>query len=311
VREGNPDPSAFRYIRLGGVHVPIAIVVHGGAGPRGPEDRAEVCIEGCRRAARAGYEVLRSGGTALDAVEVAAAILEDDPTFNAGTGSVLTSEGRVEMDASMMSGTDLECGAVALIQNFQNPVRLARAVMEKTRHVFLAGEGAERFARENGFAPVDPSTLITPRARARWEREQRALEPARPGTIGAVALDAQGRVAAATSTGGTSSKRPGRIGDTPVIGAGTYADDQTGAASSTGHGESILKVALAKTGCDLIASGLAAPAAAERAVATLARVRGQAGLILVSRLGDIGIAFNTERMSRAWVDADGREGAAF
>lgn len=293
---------------------PFAIAVHGGAGPiaSDADDEAVMAKQGCRAAARAGYAVLRAGGSALDAVVEAVAILEDDPQFNAGTGSCLNDEGDVEMDASVMEGEALRAGAVALVRTVKNPVRLARAVMERTEHLFLAGRGALKLAREAGLQEVDPRALVVPRMLTRWERERkkRAL-PAAPGTVGAVALDARGHVAAATSTGGTSFKRGGRIGDTALIGCGTYADDRTGAASATGHGESIVKVVLAKAACDALEAGLPAERAAEEAISRLQRVDGSAGLILISRTGAIGLHCNTERMARAWIDAAGVEWTAF
>lgn len=291
----------------------FAIAVHGGAGPITPDDQAEASRHGCLLAARAGHVLLRSGASALDAVVEAVAILEDDPLFNAGTGSVLNEGGEVEMDASVMEGEQLRAGAVALVRTVKNPIRLARAVMERTQHVFLAGGGARALAQEAGLQEQDPRAFVVPRMAARWERERlkrQALPPA-PGTVGAVALDVNGHVAAATSTGGTSFKKRGRIGDTPLIGCGTYADDRLGAASATGHGESIIRVVLAKAACDAIEEGLSAERAAAAAISRLERVRGAAGLILVDRQGGIGLACNTERMARAWIDAQGTERSAF
>ncbi|HVE81614.1 MAG TPA: isoaspartyl peptidase/L-asparaginase [Myxococcales bacterium] len=291
---------------------PFAIAVHGGAGPVAPDDQAEAARLGCLRAAREGHAVLRAGGSALDAVVEAVAALEDDPLFNAGTGACLNEDGEVELDASVMEGERLGAGAVALVRTVKNPVRLARAVMERTPHVFLAGEGARALALEVGMEEVDPGSLVVPRMVARWERDRaKRAQPPAPGTVGAVAVDARGRVAAATSTGGTGFKRRGRIGDTPLIGCGTYADGASGAASATGHGEAIIKVVLAKAACDALARGLPAPRAAEEAVALLGRVGGAGGLILVSRAGEVGLHFNTERMARAWIDAAGAERSAF
>lgn len=286
------------------------IVVHGGAGGVAPDDDAADAIRGCQRAAEAGYAVLRQGGSALDAVEAAARVLEDDPRFNSGTGSCLNEDGEVEMDASLMDGTDLRFGAVTCVRTVQNPISLARAVMEKTPHALIAGEGAEALARQLGIPAIDPARLITPRARARWE-ERREKPSKSGGTIGAVALDAMGRLAAATSTGGMNGKRRGRVGDSPLPGAGTYADGEGGAASATGHGEAILRVCLTHAVCGLMRAGESAQAAAERGIAGLARVSGDAGLIAVDRRGGFGIAFNTERMARAWIAGPDRAGGAF
>jgi len=295
------------------VSATFAIAVHGGAGPFTPDDQPAAMERGCVLAARAGHVLLRSGASALDAVVEAVAILEDDPLFNAGTGSVLNEHGEVEMDASVMEGEKLRAGAVALVRTVKNPVRLARAVMERTAHLFLAGSGARALAQEAGLQEQDPRAFVVPRMAARWERERlkRHPLPAAPGTVGAVALDAHGHVAAATSTGGTSFKKRGRIGDTPLIGCGTYADDRTGAASATGHGEAIIKVVLAKAACDAVEEGFSAERAVAAAIARLERVGGGAGLILIDRQGGIGVSCNTERMARAWIDASGTERSAF
>jgi beta-aspartyl-peptidase (threonine type) len=286
------------------------IVVHGGAGAIAADDHARACAAGCLAAARIGHAVLARGGSALEAVEAAVVALEDDPLFNAGTGSCLNAEGDIEMDAAVMDGRDLTCGAVAALKAFPNPVKIARLVRERTGHVLLAGEGAARFARAQGLVPCPPARLATPRALERWDREKEGMAR-KNGTVGAVALDAAGHVAAATSTGGTSGKLPGRVGDTPLVGCGTYADDRGGAASATGHGESIVRVVLAKFACDRMAAGLSARRAAEEAIRELERVRGEGGIILVDRQGGLGLAFNTARMSRAWIAGDGSEGSAF
>ncbi len=291
----------------------IAIVVHGGAGSSAAVDDADRAREGCLAAARRGYALLRQGASALDAVEAAATVLEDDPRFNAGTGSCLTRDGEVEMDACLMDGADLRVGAVALVRTMKNPIRLARAVMERTPHVLLAGEGASRLAGEAGLEQVSPSSLVTERSLRRWREHLAKSSPPTTsgGTIGAVAIDARGHVAAATSTGGMTGKLPGRIGDTPIPGAGTYADDASGAASATGHGEMILRVTLTRVVCDRLGAGETAMAAASAGIRALERVQGSGGVIVVGRSGDIGWAFNTERMSRAWIDGAGAEGSAF
>jgi len=295
-----------------------AIAVHGGAGHLGSDDPATSGapdaprLEGVRRAAEAGWAVLRAGGPALDAVEAAVRALEDDPTFNAGTGATLTAAGDVELDASIMDGETLRCGAVAVVTDVRNPVSLARAVMERSAHVLLAGPGASAFAREVGIPAVENARLVTPRQRARWEAA-RAAAPvaARPpgqgfGTVGAVARDARGHLAAATSTGGTAMKRAGRVGDTPIIGAGTYADDRLAAVSCTGHGECIIQVGLARLAADLVGAGRTADEAAREAVRRLAeRVGGEGGLVLVGPRGEVAFAHGTPVMSRAWTLPDG------
>lgn len=304
-----------------------AIIVHGGAGGSYPDDDPEAARNGCLAAARVGRAVLERGGSALEAVVAAVSALEDNPQFNAGTGACLNAEGEVELDASLMEGTGLDAGAVALVRGVKNPVQLARCVMERTPHLLLAGEGAGRLARECGLPLLSPAEMITPRALARWRalfpREAAGPGPGSDaarsdaagtrsgGTVGAAALDARGHFAAATSTGGMNGKLPGRIGDTPLIGAGTYADDQGGAASATGHGEAIIRVVLTRAAVDCLRAGASAPEAAVRSLRSLERVRGEGGIITVDRLGRVGAAFNTARMSRAWIDAAGIEGAGF
>ncbi|HEX9049507.1 MAG TPA: isoaspartyl peptidase/L-asparaginase [Anaeromyxobacter sp.] len=292
---------------------PATIIVHGGAGDLGPDDPASSGgpaaprLEGVRRACAAGWEILRRGGSALDAVEAAVRLLEDDPTFNAGTGATLTSTGEVELDASIMEGASLRCGAVAAVRDVRNPVALARAVMERGEHVLLAGDGASAFAREAGIPAYANALLVTARQRARWEAARRS-GPARPGhgTVGAAARDAAGHLAAATSTGGTSLKRPGRVGDTPLVGCGTYADDTLAAVSCTGHGERIIQLTLARHAADLVGAGRPPAEAAREAVALLARrVQGAGGLVVVGPAGEPGFAHNTQVMSRAWVREDG------
>jgi beta-aspartyl-peptidase (threonine type) len=289
-----------------------AIAVHGGAGSLddsgtsglGPDAPREA---GVGRAASAAWEVLKAGGSALDAVVLAASLLEDDPTFNAGTGATLTSTGDVELDASLMDGSTLGAGAVACVKDVKNPVLLARAVLERSPHLLIVGDGASAFAREMGIPPWPNERLVIPQQRARFDAA-RGVKPAAVGggTIGAVARDRHGHVAAATSTGGTFLKRPGRVGDSPIIGAGTYADDRLAAVSSTGHGEPIIRVTLARLVADLAGSGLDAGEAAAEGIRILgARVAGQGGVIVVGPSGDPGFAFNTPAMARAWSDGSG------
>jgi beta-aspartyl-peptidase (threonine type) len=293
--------------------MPTAILVHGGAGDVVPGVDPERYREGCLRAVQAGHAILKRGGPAVEAVVAAAMVLEDDPLFNAGVGSSLNAEGDVEMDASLMRGADLGAGAVCAVRFVKNPILLAQRVMERTGHVLLASSGAERFAEECGLERADPSSLITDRVRARWEalRATAVSGSGSGGTIGAVALDSSGHVAAATSTGGTMNKRVGRVGDSPLIGAGTYADDQCGAASGTGLGEAIIKVVMAKLACDRMLAGAHPEAAAVSAVEQLPRAGGTGGIILVDKAGRLGVAFNTKRMSHAWIDAQGVQGFGF
>ena len=296
-----------------------AIVVHGGAGSLDLDDPATSGgadaprLAGVKAAAEAAWALLAAGRSALDAVEAAVRLLEDDPTYNAGTGACLTAAGDVELDASIMDGETLRCGAVAVVKDVRNPVTLARRVMERSSHVLLAGSGASAFAREMGIPVHDNGLLVTPRQRARWERLRGATVPRPPGggTVGAAARDVRGHLAAATSTGGTSMKLSGRIGDSALIGAGTYADDALGAVSCTGHGESIIRLTVARLAADLVGRGLGAPGAAQAAVRLLGeRVKGEGGLIVVGPDGEPGFAHNTPVMGRAWSKPDGRIAAA-
>lgn len=299
------------------------IIVHGGAGVLDAM-RIPRCVSGCEAAARAGWEVLRQGGAALDAVEAAVRVLEDDGEFNAGYGAVLNHEGTVEVDAALMDGK-LRAGAVAAVPWLRHPVTLARRVLDDGRHILLVADGALDFAREHGIGPELPAALVTSRARDRWERERqgRAAPSAtgdgsddgvgrdRPGdTVGAVAIDAAGGVAAASSTGGISYKHPGRVGDSPLVGSGLYALDGAGAATATGHGESILRVVLCKHAVDELRRGADAMAAARSSIDELAaRVRagvnvfggGTAGIIVVDAAGRIGHHRDSEVMPWAAV----------
>jgi L-asparaginase / beta-aspartyl-peptidase len=296
-----------------------AIAVHGGAGELDPADPASSGdrggdfprLVGVRRACAAGWSILSAGGSAIDAVEAAVRLLEDDPAFNAGTGATLTAAGHVELDASIMDGETLRCGGVAVVTDVRNPVSLARAVMERSGHALLAGPGASAFARSVGIPPYENALLVTPAQRTRWEAAQRGAETPRTGTVGAVARDVRGHLAAATSTGGMSMKLPGRVGDTPLVGCGTYADDALAAVSCTGHGERIMQLTLARHAADLAGRGMGAREAAREAVARLGRrVGGEGGLILVAPRGEIGAAHNTPGMSRAWTMPDGTVVAA-
>jgi beta-aspartyl-peptidase (threonine type) len=226
--------------RGGNLH-DFAVLVHGGAGAV-PEARREAHVQGCLQAARLAGELLRGGASALDAAEAAVRALEDDPLFNAGTGAALNAEGKVEHDASIMEGAELRAGAVCALQGFAAPISVARAALEDGLHLLYAGPGARAFALRRGFSPVPDEQLITEAARAALEKAR--ADPAAMGwaggTVGAVVIDRRGDLAAATSTGGLVNKSPGRVGDSPLIGAGTYADNEAGAVSTTGHGEGMI-----------------------------------------------------------------------
>jgi beta-aspartyl-peptidase (threonine type) len=295
-----------------------AVVIHGGAGTR-PEDDPAPYLAGTRAAAEAGLRVLLQGGSALDAAQAATVVLEDDPVFNAGTGACLTAAGDVELDASCMDGTALRAGAVACVKTMKNPILAARRVCDDTPHVLLCGPGAEAFARECGIPEYRNELLVTPRQKARWQElhalaQKKGADVVRAGaigTVGAVAVDQKGHVAACTSTGGTPYKRPGRVGDTPIIGAGTYADDHEAAASSTGLGEAILKVTMARAACVLVRDGMSPRKAAIAAVGLLKeRAQGAGGIIIAGPDGRLGWACNTPRMARAMMRAGMKQALA-
>ncbi len=277
------------------------IAIHGGAGVMRRDKPGAANRAGLERALEAGYEMLRTGRSAIDAVTAAVMVLEDDPLFNAARGGSLNSDGDVEMDASIMEGAKLRAGAVAAVRRIRNPVLAARAVMEKTRHVLLAGEGAERFARKHGLKLESPAYFRTARRSASLKRKNYH------GTVGAVALDADGNLAAATSTGGYTGKMPGRVGDSPIVGAGTYADNRACAVSGTGLGEAFIRAAVAHDMCARMryrGSSLAAAAAA--ALRNVAQLGGDGGLVAVDRRGNVAMPFNSEGMYRACIDRRGR-----
>jgi beta-aspartyl-peptidase (threonine type) len=270
------------------------IIVHGGAGAD-PGDGREDLRRGMRTAAGAGWQVLSTGGAALDAVEAAVRVLEDDQQFNAGRGSVLNRDGRVEMDASIMEGDRLQCGAVAAVQRIANPITLARRVLDAGRHVLLVGEGALAFARLAGIAECDPAALVTDRQQKR--HAERARRSTIGGTVGAVALDRNGTIAAATSTGGTAGKAPGRVGDSALIGSGTYAESSMGGVSCTGDGEAIIRVVLGHRTLAFLKDAGDPEYAAKVAVDLLVEEgRGQGGLILLDWRGRPGYAYSTPLM---------------
>jgi beta-aspartyl-peptidase (threonine type) len=303
----------------------IGLAIHGGAGTiersnMTPEHEREYRV-GLQRALTTGYEILKRGGSSLDATEAAVRVLEDDPHFNAGKGSVFTSAGTNEMDAAIMDGKTLAAGAVASLKHIKNPISLARLVMEKSGHVMMDSEGAEAFARENGIDLVDQKYFFT---QDRWDALQKikAAEKSRTsgvgkaflitdqdrhGTVGAVALDQNGNLAAATSTGGTTNKRPGRVGDTPVIGAGTYANNDTCAVSATGDGEYFIRATVGRDVSALMEyRGISLNDAAQAALDKVAKLGGEGGLIAIDRQGNITLPFNTAGMYRAYVDPNGK-----
>jgi beta-aspartyl-peptidase (threonine type) len=291
-----------------------ALIVHGGAGDIPKSEQANY-LAGCRVAFEVGWHLLDRGESALDAIEAAVRSMEDNATFDAGVGSVLNSIGEIELDAMIMEGANLHLGAVAAVRGIANPITLARRVMENTTHSVLVGAGARRYAEQIGLRLCSQAELTVPREVARFREQQRASRQEIPAirakqavmdTVGAVAIDRAGNVAAATSTGGTAFKLPGRVGDSPLVGSGAYADNQSGAASATGHGEMIMRVLLSKTATDAIANGLNAQEAADRAIAIFReRVGGAAGVIVVDREGHIGFAHSSLHMAAAWQSPDG------
>jgi len=284
----------------------IAIVVHGGAGGSiSDPERAERMRAGAAAAVEAGHAVLAAGGAALDAVEAAVVVLEDDPEFNAGRGAALTEYGRVELDASIMDGATRGAGAVAAVRGVRNPIRAARAVLAEGRHVLLVGPPAIEFAATAGLEFESEVWFVTERERTALTRLKEGDAAGARGTVGAVARDAEGRLAAATSTGGVSGQRLGRVGDSPLIGAGTWADDGV-AVSCTGHGESIIRSALAHEVHALLRHrGLSLEEACTTGLESVARFGGDGGVIAVTAHGEVSATFNSEAMTRGWRVGDG------
>lgn len=284
------------------------IVVHGGAKTIS-EDKLAANHAGCRAAAEAGWNILRSGGSAAAAVEAAIQVLESDQTFNAGFGSTMNSEGEVEDDAAMMDGATLAWGAVAAVQGVRHPISVARKIMEDKPR-FLVAESGERFALEHGLEVCDKDELVSEEQYQEWKKEANVLD--RPNTVGCVALDSSGNLVAGTSTGGTTGQSQGRVGDSALVGAGLYADNQLGACSTTGDGESIIPVVLAKTAIDALAQETHPDQAAQHAINTLiARVKGEAGCILLDRQGRIGWAYNSDNMAVAYMTEALQQPAVF
>ncbi|XP_043919264.1 isoaspartyl peptidase/L-asparaginase-like [Protopterus annectens] len=285
------------------------LLVHGGAWAI-PDILADGSIDGVKKAAKEGFIKLEKSGSAVDAVEAAVRILEDIPVFDAGHGAVLNADGDVELDAIIMNGKTLAAGAVSCVKNISNPVTLARSVMEKTDHVMLTGTGANKFAEKQGIPQVPTEELVTQHARAEWKMYQKYNESVTNlfntqmvhDTVGAVAVDYDGNVACATSTGGITNKMVGRVGDTPVIGSGGYADNNIGAVSATGHGESILKVNLSRLVLFHMEQGKSPLEAANTALCYMEdRVTGRGGVIVVNTEGDWAAQFSTNRMAWACV----------
>ena len=283
------------------------IVVHGGAWAI-PDEMVGAHLEGVHNAMAVGWKVLQGGGSALDAVEEAVVIMEDDETFDAGRGSFLNRDGKVQLDALIMDGATLRAGGVGCVERIANPIRAARKILSDSPHVYFVAEGAERFAAEHGVPLCKNEDLIMPReierlrefqARTAEQKEDLFAPAVSHDTVGAVALDANRNIAAATSTGGTLNKAPGRLGDSSLIGCGCYADNRTAAASTTGWGEPIMKLVLAKWAADRVASGgLPEWVAAEAMNYLQSRLQGHGGIILLDTRGRVGIAHNTPRM--AW-----------
>jgi L-asparaginase / beta-aspartyl-peptidase len=312
----------------------FVLVIHGGAGTilkkNMTPEKEKAYQEALQRALQAGYAILSKGGTAMDAVEAAVRVLEDSPLFNAGKGAVFTNEGKNELDAAIMNGKTLAAGSVASVTNIKNPIAAARAVMEKSEHVMMIGDGAERFAREKGLEIVDPVYFHTGE---RWNALQRLLEQdstkmeldhdstrqmadvkqpgnrdAKYGTVGAVALDMSGDLAAATSTGGMTNKKYGRVGDAPLIGAGTYANNATCAISCTGWGEYFIRLVVAKSVSDLMEyKNYSVKKASDTLILEkVPALGGDGGLIAVDKSGQIAMPFNTEGMYRGYIRRDGK-----
>ena len=294
--------------------VKYAIVIHGGAGVMDQKSMTpelqEEYIAVLNRVLFVGDSVLAHGGTCMDAVEKSIMIMEDSPLFNAGKGAVFTHEGIVELDASVMDGKSLKAGAIAAVRDIKNPVRVARAVMEQSEHVMLSGLGASQFAREKGFEPVDNAYFYT---KKRFQSLQELLKEEREatvndkhGTVGCVALDMAGNIAAGTSTGGMTNKKYGRIGDSPIIGAGTYANNETGGFSCTGHGEYYIRLGFSRDISALMEyKKLSVAEACQEEIRKLTQLGGTGGVIGLDKMGNIAMEFNTSGMFRGFVKSNG------
>jgi beta-aspartyl-peptidase (threonine type) len=309
------------------MHTEPVLLIHGGAWAM-PDDAVAAHEDGIANALAAGYTLLEQGASAVDAVEAAVAVMEDDETFDAGRGSFLTQDGRVQMDALLMNGENLRTGGVACVERLRNPIHAARLVLDKSPHVYFVGTGAERFARQHGMALCDNMELVIPREKERLYKAQADERAGLPDetfsgslvsgndsgnlgshdTVGAVALDCHGNLAAGTSTGGTLNKAPGRVGDSSLIGCGCYADNLTAAVSLTGWGEPIMKLVLGKWAVDRVAAGASPDEAAHEAIDYLFnRLGGHGGIILLGPDGRVGLAHNTPRMAWGLRTAAGME----
>ncbi len=291
----------------------VSLIIHGGAWNI-PDETLDAHRQGVRKALDRGWALLAGGGSAIDAVEQSICAMESDGTFDAGKGSHLNADGFVELDASIMEGHSYRCGAVAAVRRIMHPVSLARKIMEETEHILLVGEGAERFAANNGIPLCEGSELVTGRERALWEsvRGKAGFQSShafskRPGdTVGAVAFDRSGNICVGTSTGGTLNKFPGRVGDSPLIGCGSYAENAVGGVSTTGWGEGMIKIVLAKTIIDhMAANGNDPQEAAAHGIGLLReKVDGRGGVIVLNREGRPGVAFSTPRMAFALMNEE-------
>lgn len=286
----------------------LAIIVHGGAKTIS-DDKAKANNSGCLAAVEAGWSILRGGGNAKDAVEAAIRVLEDNPTFNASIGATLDSDGEVFLDAAMMEGRALAWGGVAAVQGIPHPISVARKIMED-KPMLLVRQGGEKYAAEHGDDMCAPSDLISDEQRREWEEKKAVVD--RPATVGCVALDADGNLVAGTSTGGLANQAPGRVGDSALVGCGLYADNTLGACSTTGDGESIIPVVLAKTAVDLLAENRHPEEAAQKAIEILvSKVEGEAGCILLDRQARVGWAYNSQDMAVAYMTEDMDRAAVF
>ena len=295
----------------------LSLVIHGGAWDI-PENTIEAHRKGCSGALRLGWDLLQSGSSSVEVVEKVVQFLEDEGTFDAGSGSHLNELGEIELDASIMNGRTLRCGAVASVRRIKNPIMLARKIMDDSEHILLVGDGAERFAADHGIRLCDGKELISDRERKYWKSSQDLKIPGKDAfrntkaasdTVGAVAMDSVGDICVGTSTGGTFKKHPGRVGDSPLIGCGSYADNSSGGVSTTGWGEAMIKVVMAKTVIDILdLNGGDPQSAAEKGIELLRRkVDGNGGVIVLNRFGKVGVAFNTPRMARAFMNTEMRD----
>jgi beta-aspartyl-peptidase (threonine type) len=299
----------------------LSLIIHGGAWDISNE-LVDAHNNGVSKALQIGWEILKSSGSAVEAVEKAINYMEDDITFDAGKGSHVNADGEIELDASIMNGKTFRAGAVASVKNVRNPISLCRKIMDESEHILLTGMGAERFAKEHGIQTCSQMDLLIDRELKKWEEAKGkqnfstkdAFQLRKPSdTVGAVALDSEGNICAGTSTGGTFNKYPGRVGDSPLIGCGTYADNTVGGVSTTGWGEAMIKVVMAKTVIDVMEFNNGDPQqAAEKGIEILARkADGYGGLIALNGKGEFGIAFNTPRMARAYMNSEMNEFKVF